>query len=389
MSNSVTYEGLNPGAAAATVEKLEKLRKRATARGFTGGFEFTTTTRQVTDVVHGFDVSYDVVDVTVTGTPPRYAGWEFLAELDWDPEAGLIVRSAPGAEPVDRCSVTEGRCDHCHKHRRRNATFVVRNTESGEQLQVGSTCIKDFLGWDGKPVFISVNEITTEFEGGGYGFHTPEAWATPDVLAIAWAVIRAEGYRPASWDWSTKDQVKFFLLPPKNLTTGDLSWLEKVRGFAVEATEQAAKVRAFILSDDFSGYSEYVINLKNIAAADRVTLRNVGFLASAPQAYARFQEQTLVRAAEKPSEFVGEIKQRIVLDVTVKAVRFIDSDYGVTTLYTLKDADGNTLKWFSSNQALGDDPDPEKVFKLKGTVKKHDTYNGVKSTQLTRCTVLN
>jgi len=49
----------------------------------------------------------------------------------------------------------------------------------------------------------------------------------------------------------------------------------------------------------------------------------------------------------------------------------------------LIDLSGNHLTWFAS----GSDMEVGNTYKLLGTIKKHDEYNGVKQTILTRCKV--
>lgn len=85
-----------------------------------------------------------VFSVTVEGSAPKFAGWSFLATLAHTPD-GNVVRSVPGFE-VD-AKVREGLpcCDHCKTARNRRDTYVVRH-EDGRIMQVGSTCMKDFLG---------------------------------------------------------------------------------------------------------------------------------------------------------------------------------------------------------------------------------------------------
>ena len=39
-------------------------------------------------------------------------------------------------------------CDHCKAFRKRLKTFVLRNIESGKYYRVGSTCVRDFIGYD-------------------------------------------------------------------------------------------------------------------------------------------------------------------------------------------------------------------------------------------------
>lgn len=99
------------------------------------------------------------------------------------------------------------------------------------------------------------------------------------------------------------------------------------------------------------------------------------------------------------SEFVGEIKSRIE-----RVVMFVGESsyvreaytYDLETVYIYKfaDEDGNMLVW-KTTSSLGyrDENDdwnaihPGESIKLRGTVKQHSVYNGVKQTVLNRCIV--
>jgi hypothetical protein len=177
----------------------------------------------------------------------------------------------------------------------------------------------------------------------------------------------------------------------------DKEFAEKMAPLAGEAKGKAAEIRAFILSGDFSGTSEYVTNLKAIAGAKMVSSRNFGILVSAPQAWARFNEQTLIRKQRegKPSEWIGTAPDkaagvkgsRITFTGIVESIRYIDGLYGSTTLYQVRAEDsGVVVKWFASNNALGEDTGVRVT--LRGTVKEHDDYKGNKATVLTRCTLV-
>jgi hypothetical protein len=177
----------------------------------------------------------------------------------------------------------------------------------------------------------------------------------------------------------------------------DKEFAEKMAPLAGEAKGKAAEIRAFILSEAFSGTSEYVTNLKAIAGAKMVSSRNFGILVSAPQAWARFNEQTLIRKQRegKPSEWIGTAPDkaagvkgsRITFTGIVESIRYIDGFCGSTTLYQVRAEDsGVVVKWFASTNALGEDTGVRVT--LRGTVKEHDEYKGIKSTVLTRCTLV-
>ncbi len=82
------------------------------------------------------------------------------------------------------------------------------------------------------------------------------------------------------------------------------------------------------------------------------------------------------------SEYVGEVKDRIEFEAEVIGVYGTEGYYGHTDIVKFKDARGNYFTWFASdytNLACGD------RMSIKGTVKKHDQFRGIKQTVLTRC----
>jgi hypothetical protein len=380
----------------ATAEKIEKLNERAARKGLAGtvGIAYRTV-EETEENALGFEVTKVYYETAITGDAPKFNGWRFIATLDFDENAGLVVRTFPGVESVDREELRAGWCGHCKTTRRRTRSFLVRNDETGEQVQVGSSCIKDFTGWAGNVAWLETSKVReTVGEGGGVDF-APE-YSPESVLAVAWACVKAFGYRRAGEDGSTGSMV-YTVLYPHPKSSKDKAFAEKMRPLAKEAKERGADILAFLLSDDFAGNSEYVRNLKNVAAGKRVSRRYVGLLASAPQAWARHNEQTLIRKAraEKPSEWIGTAPDkdkgikgdRITFTGVIETIRFIYGDYGTTTLYQLRDElSGALVKWFASSSALGD-VEGNRVT-IKGTVKAHDEYQGLKSTVLTRCTLL-
>lgn len=390
---------IDPFQLAETTAKIEKINARAAKKGLAGSL--TMTADEVIEVevdeVTKIRTERVMYDVKIQGNAPAYNGWEFVAKLDWDANAGLIVRSIPGAVAVDRESLTEGWCDHCRTTRQRLVTYVVRNQESGQQIQVGSSCLKDFTGQYTTIAFPELKGDDDE-EGGFFGGRGEREYSPLTVLAVAWACVKLEGFKPAgSYGSTTKGDVMTALSPSKS--KHDREWAAKIAPLADEAAEKAAKLLAWILSDDFSGTTDYVLNLKAVAAGKMVSARNVGILASAPQTWAKSLERSLVREREASvyagSEYVGTAPDkekgvkgsRETLTVTIKAIRYLDNDWnGSTTLYTMITDEGNVVKWFASNDILGEEIGAR--FVIKGTVKAHKEWEGMKSTSLTRCAIV-
>ncbi len=69
------------------------------------------------------------------------------------------------------------------------------------------------------------------------------------------------------------------------------------------------------------------------------------------------------------------------MELTVMSARGMDSRWGTTILYKMRDASGNVFTWFSSG---GAGLEAGKTIKLDATVKAHGEYKGVRETVLTR-----
>ena len=90
-----------------------------------------------------------------------------------------------------------------------------------------------------------------------------------------------------------------------------------------------------------------------------------------------------MKAKRKPSQHIGVVGERQgFAGLTVKSLKYIESDYGVKTLCKFEDVEGNTLIWWCSGNSdwlkEGD------VVDVTGTVKKHGDYKGWLQTELLR-----
>lgn len=368
-----------------TLEKIAKINLRCSKRGIPGGLrvEYREETRKETR--KGLSFEFIEYPTEITGIAPVIPGWEFMATIDHDMHAGLIVRAYPGMGDVDRSLIREGWCDHCQTARLRNVTYVVRNVESGEQVQVGSSCIKDFTGWTALPYSFDKDAASLSE---GFGFSYPEV-TTATALAVAWACVKHYGYVRAGDEGSTRGLVSDVIWPPRKISDKAKAALESLEAYSQDMYGKASELRAWIASDEFPGSNDFTMNLKALSSADMVSSKNLGTLCYAPEAWSRHCEKSLVRkvkASKAVSEYVGEIGEQWELSLTVESARYIASQYGSTTLFTLLDSKGNIFKWFASASWL--DEWLGKTVTLKATVKKHGVYSGSQETGITRCKLI-
>src|SRR5699024_12772450 len=108
--------------------------------------------------------------------------------VDALPNDTFVVISAPGVdETIDSSGYTVGTCHHCQINRYRTNTYVVRH-DDGTQKFVGSTCLKDFLGWDANPYLVFRDQVDEDDIIGGLEFDPTDSL----VAAVTWAILSIE-----------------------------------------------------------------------------------------------------------------------------------------------------------------------------------------------------
>lgn len=84
------------------------------------------------------------------------------------------------------------------------------------------------------------------------------------------------------------------------------------------------------------------------------------------------------------SEHVGAVGEKVNMELTLEHIRYYDTHFGTTWVYSFKDENGNTLVWKTSAHQ---EVEEGNKFHVKGTIKEHGEYRGTKQTVLTRCKI--
>jgi hypothetical protein len=348
------------------------------------------------------------VEVTVTGTTPKLNGWQFAATLQHS-EEGNILRTVPGLDvdlPEEFRTSDPSRCDQCHQNRYRIDTYVVKH-DDGRWAQVGSTCLKDFLGHQNPHKYAEMATWLSLIEDACAGFKDQSGWGAngPDYLvlseALAWAaesVIRngwvSRGKAQELDKRATADAALDAMhYAQKSIGCGRGCRYDKPCGIHFEPSNAAYTLaetalewgRDWIdkrLAKDPD--NDYVWNLRVSLAGDTIPIRSYGIAASLLGVYQRETQRMAEekrKANDSTSEWIGKEGEKIQVKLTIDAVRYIDGQFGTTSLIKYHDDKGNVVNWFASGYKsvnVGD------TVTVKGTVKKLDTYQGIKQTTLTR-----
>ena len=338
------------------------------------------------------------IPLTITGDAPRYAGWTFAAALQHLTTEGgervNIVRCVPGHEVDDTYRTRGPFCDHCHSMRRRNDTYVLVH-DDGRSVQVGSSCMVDFLGSPEAAKLAASASIITEARDIGMGGESGFSGGAVDYTLSSLLAMVAYLMRTVGWISSKVARER-----DECASTATIAWayisdrvLAKKEGADPtdedKALAKSAEEWAESLTDEAVNAcsGDYLHNLRVVAMTGVASHRTAGIAGSMIVAY-----QNAIGAERARKEraaayaHVGTVGKREEWAVTLDFVHGYATDYGYTTILKFVTDDGAVLVWRSTSCNI-ERSDVGKRYTVKGTVKEHSEYKGVKQTALTRCKV--
>ena len=370
-------------AATRAQERVKSVNARAEKRGLTGRLRLEVsepyTVRQTDE--YGFSYTETVVDVTLSGVAPQFGDWTLIAAVDTvETETGqeMIIRSLPGASPVDRDALAPGRCDHCQTDRFRRYTYAVEHAD-GTVLQVGKTCLKDFLGHN-------VSLITpTMMEDVENALARPVDYpSVTRVIAIALAAVASRGVfvgSRAAYGYPTVELVWQYF-------NNDSLTQQELAPYASSASQQASDVIATVLTTDDA--SEYMRNLRTALRAGHVEPKHMGLVVSAVAAYKRLT--TPAKPKPEPTQYTtyGTPDDKISVTGTITTACPVESHYGYRTTYRMllvidvAMADGtHALIKTTTSASWAFDVNAQDTVTVAGKVKEHTVYNDRPQTVIT------
>ena len=354
--------------------------------------------------------------IVIKGISPQIEGWEFVAKLEKYPDGNLITNISEEDLPKQYRD-SDFYCDHCKSRRDRKIVYVVKNIKTGEYKQVGSTCLKDFIGGhnpEGKANFLSglydlLGSIYKEYlnpDFSDFNSKTPFSIDIHTFLSEIALEVRIQGRYITRKEakikeiLSTPDAAICRILERLN-PYNNQSKIEKVLSCDIALAEKIIK---WILNLDQGKLdSEFLFNLFIIASGGFVDFKNKGLAGYIYQIYHNEIKEKEKR--EFQSDYVGEIKERKDFELFYYKSFNFSGVFGKTYIHLFYDKEGNQFKW-STNQFLGNEQEEVCAYgcyteivevpysegtkiKLKGTIKAHEEYKGTKQTVLTRCKILN
>lgn len=350
----------------------------------------------------GSTVSAKYIPVEVFGEV-KHQDWRFVGTIDHH-EAGNVIRQMDTTlEVPEYYRTTKCICEHCNTRRNRKETHLVYNDVTQEFKQVGKSCLTEYTrGLSAELVtsYIAMFDTLIQGEAPYTGIRPVPYYPIEVILAYAYQCVKHFSYWKTDSDRPTRGRcMDYFRFLEQGWAPGALAAqqfkeeLAAVPSFNPQSEETKQFVEgALEYARNSTDSSSYMHNMRTICSEDFVKPADLGILVSLVPTYMRHLESEIARQEKeqaiadegKASQFIGEVGARIEFTpVSVECVYSTDTMYGYSWLYKFVDTEGNVYMWWSSS---GVDQDKE-IKSVKGTVKSHEEYKGVKQTFLTRCRV--
>ena len=323
-----------------------------------------------------------------------YKDWEILGRLeaDYNFEFPLIKENYNSNHTIpyihSHIQVKDMVCEHCNKKiSTRYKYYSLYNHTNNSYKLVGNTCLAEFIGIDISNYLSYFESILMEsrrnddyddlISSGDYYI------SITDALLLGIELINQDGQyisvEKADIDHkSTAHRIRDMIGTYEAYEIIDQWYIDGILDPHIENIINEIKNWALSLQPN----NGYVMNNQQFITADKVPAKFIGYVVSLlPQWYKH--KESIIHKPE--SQYIGNIKDKITLEVTIKKILEFNSIYGINYIIIMEDKNNNILKW-STSKCL--EYKVNDIITIMGTIKSHDIYNNIKQTSITRCKIL-
>jgi hypothetical protein len=269
-------------------------------------------------------------------------------------------------------------CEHCNIERYRKEVFILED-ENGNYIQVGKSCLKDYVGNKNfSEVFFKfsiISDLTNFANNDNSSFNYSNNISTNFAIEIAMSIILNQGF------------VSKTKALENDLTPTSINMILYFSGNNEEYRNEINKVNLKYTAHDVIDFinnidedSNYYHNLKIFINNSFCDFKKFGFIAAAANEFIKSKNEVNKKCST--SSYIGNIGDK-VKDINTKLIftKKMESYYGVVTFYKFEDNNGNIINWFSSKDI---NIDVGNNYIISGTIKDLKDFNGNKETQLIR-----
>jgi hypothetical protein len=341
--------------------------------------------KEYTEEIDGKLVSFS--DISISYEIIQIPGWRFLASVETvdyvgDEPRNRVLGYGISKEVSDQYITIHQNCDHCQQNRKRNQTYIIQNGD--KVVQVGSSCLKDYMGIDPTNALGSLDmgniiEAIGEDESWGHGNNAPSIFDINKVTPIIVSLLSKNGFVSASAaeygsQTKTADDIRNMLLPTN--CPALIAWQKEM-----EPTQENIDTAKMILERLSGRILETYRN--NPTSLDEFSFK-IGLCLN--RQYLDYKDFQLFSAAvNKEGEFIA--KERIGKDIkrneffpgavegqkidfsgTIHSTKEIATQFGTSILVMFISESGHVLKNFYSGKKM--EFNIGSKVNVKGTVKK-------------------
>lgn len=328
-----------------------------------------------------------LVDINVEAEY-KLGDYSFVASFEWVDEAKEnLIKKASEDIYVPAEYKTRRACDHCGTNRYRKSTVLLKSNETGEYVQVGKSCLKDYTGVNmiSYASFLSFYDTLDSYiedcEKKGFNY-AQRMYEVDDILEQTIERVKRNGYiaKQKSWelDCDSTASVVFKII------SGYIEYYSGKLAYERYTVSDETKAEVLAIKEFFRNYeesSDYVNNLKTLMNTTWVDGNNLGLVVSAVGMRARLESQKVEKETKIPSEHVGNIGERITFRAKPIVLYTGENTYGFFAIYKMM-VNNNVIVWKTSTGL-----NSEKEYDFTATIKSHDEYRNEKQTSVTRCRV--
>ena len=328
-----------------------------------------------------------LIDIDVT-TEYKLGDYKFIASLEWIEDANEnLIKKASENIFVPSLYKTRRECDHCKTKRKRKSTVLLYSEKENKYIQVGKSCVKDYIGIDiGNyasylSFFDNLEEYMLECEKDTTSYK--KDYEVDEVLKLTLEDVKRYGYisKQKAIDNdvdSTAYKVFMMITDGKDYYTGDKPYI-KYDNLSI-GDNQIKEVKEFFLALPEDNSNDYINNIKTILQSKWVNVNNIALVVSSIGTKIRIENENEEKK-ESTSQYVGKVGDKITFKSKVECLYSTMSSYGMFRIYKMYQ-DENEVIWKTTKYL-----DTDIEYEFTATIKGHEEYKGIKQTEITRAKV--
>lgn len=361
--------------------KMESFAKKFTKNG-NGSYTYSKGTPYICEDKNSSRYGVLLIDIDVDAKY-KLGDYKFICSLEWidDANENLIKKASEDIFVPEEYKYRK-ECDHCKVKRQRKFTILLYSESESRYVQVGKSCVKDYIGIDiGNyaaylSFFDNLDEYILECEKDNSSYK--REYEVDEVLSLTLEDVKRYGYisKQKSIDNdvdSTAYKVFMMITESKDYYTGDYPYIKYDNISITEEQIQEVKDFYFNLESD----NDYINNIKTILQSKWVNTNNISLVVSAIGTKLRIEKENEERK-ESPSQYVSKIGDKISFRSKVECLYSTMSSYGMFRIYKMFQGE-NEIVWKTTKYL-----DTDLEYEFVATIKSHEEYKGIKQTEITR-----